>query len=56
MEVETVEAYSMIGKSHDCGSKAGYMLANLEYGLRHPEVKAAMAEFIKQQSKSLEAV
>ena len=49
MQQETVEAYSMIGKSHDCGSKVGYMLANMEYGLRHPEVKDAMAEFMQQQ-------
>lgn len=47
MKSETVEAYSMIGKSHDCGSKSGYMLANLEYGLRHPEVKEVMANFIR---------
>lgn len=46
MKVETVEAYAMVGKSHDCGSKTGYMLANMEYGLRHPEVKGAMERFI----------
>jgi len=45
MENETVEAYSMKGKSHDCGSKTGYMLANLEYGLRHPEVSDAIKDF-----------
>ncbi len=50
MKQETVEAYSMIGKSHDCGSKVGYMLANMEYGLRHPEVKDAMAEFMQKQN------
>ena len=54
METETVEAYSMIGKSHDCGSKTGYMLANMEYGLRHPDVKVAMADFIKQHKQMLE--
>ena len=48
MELENVEAYSMVGKSHDCGSKAGYMLANLEYGLRHPEVSEAIAKFIAE--------
>lgn len=53
MQTETVEAYSMIGKSHDCGSKTGYMLANLEYGLRHPEVAAAMQSFIKAKSLDL---
>lgn len=46
METEKVQAYSMVGKSHDCGSKAGYMLANLEYGLRHPEVSSAIKKFI----------
>lgn len=46
MEQENVEAYSMVGKSHDCGSKQGYMLANLEYGLRHPEVSEVLKKFI----------
>jgi UTP--glucose-1-phosphate uridylyltransferase len=53
METETVEAYSMIGKSHDCGSKEGYMLANLEYGLRHPDVKQAMLDFIRSKYSEL---
>jgi len=38
MKIETVEAFHMSGKSHDCGSKMGYMMANVEYGLRHPEL------------------
>ena len=38
MKKETVEAFHMTGKSHDCGSKLGYMKANVEYGLRHPEL------------------
>jgi len=54
MKQETVEAYSMIGKSHDCGSKVGYMLANMEYGLRHPEVKDAMTDFMLQQKSAAE--
>jgi len=56
MKQETVEAYSMIGKSHDCGSKVGYMLANMEYGLRHPEVKDAMADFMLQQQSAAEVI
>jgi len=52
MKDETVEAYSMIGKSHDCGSKIGYMLANMEYGLRHPEVKDAMENFMVKKLKA----
>jgi UTP--glucose-1-phosphate uridylyltransferase len=38
LDQDTVEAYYMKGKSHDCGSKLGYMKANVEYGLRHPEL------------------
>ena len=53
MKDETVEAYSMIGKSHDCGSKVGYMLANMEYGLRHPEVKDAMESFMLKKQKAV---
>lgn len=38
MGSEQVDAYYMKGKSHDCGSKLGYMTANVEYALRHPEL------------------
>ncbi|MCB1640011.1 MAG: UTP--glucose-1-phosphate uridylyltransferase, partial [Thiothrix sp.] len=29
-----VNAFHLTGKSHDCGSKLGYMAANMEYGVR----------------------
>jgi len=52
MKVETVEAFHMTGKSHDCGSKLGYLKANVEYGLRHKELgeefKSYLAELINQ--------
>ena len=35
MKTEQVDAFYMTGKSHDCGSKLGYMKAFVEYGLRH---------------------
>ncbi|WP_064605338.1 UTP--glucose-1-phosphate uridylyltransferase GalU [Photobacterium sp. J15] len=35
MRDETVEAFHMTGKSHDCGDKLGYLKAFVEYGLRH---------------------
>ncbi|NMP32975.1 UTP--glucose-1-phosphate uridylyltransferase GalU [Thalassotalea sp. M1531] len=47
MKVETVEAFHMTGKSHDCGSKLGYMKANVEYALRHPELKERFSEYLK---------
>lgn len=51
MDKEQVDAYYMKGRSHDCGSKLGYMMANVEYGLRHKdlggEYKAALKKLIK---------
>jgi UTP--glucose-1-phosphate uridylyltransferase len=47
MEKETVEAFHMTGKSHDCGSKLGYMKANVEYGLRHPELAEGFKAYLK---------
>ena len=48
MELETVEAFHMTGKSHDCGSKLGYMKANVEYGLRHPEIAEDFKAYVKE--------
>ncbi|MCF6194534.1 MAG: UTP--glucose-1-phosphate uridylyltransferase, partial [Kangiellaceae bacterium] len=47
MKIETVEAFHMTGKSHDCGSKLGYMKAFVEYGLRHSEVGDEFSTFLK---------
>jgi UTP--glucose-1-phosphate uridylyltransferase len=47
MEKETVNAFHMTGKSHDCGSKLGYMKANVEYATRHPELGEAFTAYLK---------
>jgi len=52
MQTEKVEAYYMKGKSHDCGSKLGYMKANVEYALRHPEIAGEFSQYLKQPAKS----
>lgn len=39
LEKEQINAYYMKGKSHDCGNKAGYVKAFIEYAKRHPEIK-----------------
>jgi UTP--glucose-1-phosphate uridylyltransferase len=44
MSSETVEAYCMKGKAHDCGNKLGYMNAFAEYALRDPVNGAAFRE------------
>ena len=47
MKIETVEAFHMTGKSHDCGSKLGYMAAFVEYGLRHEEKGQEFTQYLK---------
>ena len=47
MKLEMVEAFHMSGKSHDCGSKLGYMKANVEYAMRHPELADEFKDFLK---------
>ena len=47
IEDEGAEAFHMTGKSHDCGSKFGYMKAFVEYGLRHPTKGKEFAEYLK---------
>ncbi len=48
MEKEQVNAYFMKGKSHDCGSKLGYMKANIEYGLRHKSIGTDFQAYLKE--------
>lgn len=47
MESEQVDAYGVVGKSLDCGSKLGYVQANIELALRHPEMGDDVRKFIK---------
>ncbi|HCV01400.1 UTP--glucose-1-phosphate uridylyltransferase GalU [Pseudoalteromonas sp. SSMSWG5] len=51
MEKEIVDAYSMKGKSHDCGSKIGYLKAIVEFALRREEFKDELSDFIKSLVK-----
>lgn len=47
MHDQSVEAYFMKGKSHDCGSKLGYMKANVEYAMRHPELADEFKDYLR---------
>ena len=53
MKQETVNAYYMQGKSHDCGNKQGYMRANVEYALRHSEIGEDFAQYLKTVVKGM---
>lgn len=46
--LETIEAYHLKGKSHDCGSKLGYMLANVEYAMQSNLMGEEFTKRVKQ--------
>jgi UTP--glucose-1-phosphate uridylyltransferase len=48
---ENVMALPFAGHRFDCGSKFGYLQANLEYGLSHPECGQKWAEYLQQRFK-----
>lgn len=50
MKLEDVYAYRFAGKRFDCGSKLGFMQANVELALKHPELKADFAQYLKNLS------
>jgi len=47
IEQEQVDAFYMTGKSHDCGSKLGYMQAFVEYSLRHEKEGQAFKDWLQ---------
>jgi len=47
IQQEQVDAFYMTGKSHDCGSKLGYMQAFVEYSLRHEQVGEVFKDWLQ---------
>jgi len=44
-----VQAISMQGMTLDCGNKLGYLLANIEFGMAHPETGEPLKAWLKAQ-------
>jgi UTP--glucose-1-phosphate uridylyltransferase len=49
LEDEKVLAYEFEGRRYDCGNKLGYLEATVELALKHPEVGAGFAEFLRHR-------
>jgi UTP--glucose-1-phosphate uridylyltransferase len=47
MQEEQLLAYRFNGIRYDCGSKLGYLQAQVAFGLMHPEVREGFAEYLK---------
>jgi len=54
MQQQQVNAYYMLGKSHDCGNKLGYMQAIIEHAVRHRELGKDFVCYLKQFVKGLD--
>ena len=48
LEYEKVLAYRFKGKRYDCGSKLGYMKANVDYAIHHPEIGAEFLDYLQK--------
>jgi UTP--glucose-1-phosphate uridylyltransferase len=46
IQEQTVLAYEFEGTRYDCGSKLGYLKANVEYGLKHPELASDFRNYL----------
>jgi UTP--glucose-1-phosphate uridylyltransferase len=51
MAFEKILAYRFAGTRYDCGSKLGFMKANVELALKHPEISAEFSQYLKQLIK-----
>ncbi|HEU0195884.1 MAG TPA: UTP--glucose-1-phosphate uridylyltransferase GalU [Nevskiaceae bacterium] len=49
IQEQTVLAYEFEGTRYDCGSKLGYLKANVEYGLKHKTLSKDFRAFLKQR-------
>lgn len=53
MDDEPILSYEFEGKRYDCGSKLGYLIATVEHGLLHPELKDDFRAFLKEMADKL---
>jgi UTP--glucose-1-phosphate uridylyltransferase len=51
---QTVLAYEFEGTRYDCGNKFGYLKANVEMGLRHPEIGDEFKRYLVELAQSWE--
>lgn len=49
---QQVLAYQFEGKRYDCGDKLGYLIATVEYALRHPRLKQGFQTYLQSLTKN----
>lgn len=48
LKEESVLAFQFAGKRYDCGAKLGFLIATVEYGLQHEELKDGFSNYLKE--------
>ncbi len=52
-KTQRVFAHEFKGKRYDVGDKLGMLEANIEFGLKHPEIKDGLKKYLKKLSEKL---
>jgi UTP--glucose-1-phosphate uridylyltransferase len=52
MQIEKIFAYRFAGKRYDCGSKLGFMKANVELALKHHEIAKDFSAYLAELKQS----
>jgi UTP--glucose-1-phosphate uridylyltransferase len=47
MQYESMLAYRFEGTRYDCGSKLGYLQAQIAFGLKHKDLSAEFSAYLK---------
>jgi UTP--glucose-1-phosphate uridylyltransferase len=55
LQEQTVLAYEFEGTRYDCGSKLGYLRANVEYALQHPELADEFRAYLEKLTSDWKA-
>ncbi len=55
LEEQTVLAFEFEGTRFDCGSKLGYLQANVEFGLKHPEFADEFKSYLSELTTTWDA-
>lgn len=48
LKLEPMSAYHIVGKTHDCGSKLGFIKANIEYSMQRKEFQNELGLFMEE--------
>ena len=53
---DKVLAYDFEGDRYDIGDKFGFIRANIEFGLRHDDIKEDLKKYLKEISENSETI